>query len=403
MNKKQMMVIGIAVAIVLAAVLVVAITSSRDAEDDRLQVVATFYSLAYFAEEIGGEHVNVRTLIPPGQEVHTWHPSTGDILAADKADVLIYNGAGLEPWFEDDIMGAITKEGKEIVDTTHDLELFEYEESEKEHLLHSIDHIIHEWEEGEITAEEAMEEIEELVHIYLEHHHEEEKDYGHNHECVIEDIDHVIHEWEDGNITAEEALEALEALIHEYEEEHAHSDHDHGLYDPHTWTDPVLAKQQALAIYNTFKRADPDNADYYTARWNSLSARFDSIHTEYSNRLSILEGKTIFVTHDAYGYLARRYGFEQHTIIGIHADEEPGVTTLANIADKMVEYEVYTFFVQPLYPDRYAETIKTEVQHMTGNPVAILPLYHMSNYVEGLDYFQQLEANLENLKIGLGA
>ncbi|MDG6220497.1 MAG: zinc ABC transporter substrate-binding protein, partial [Candidatus Thermoplasmatota archaeon] len=123
----------------------------------------------------------------------------------------------------------------------------------------------------------------------------------------------------------------------------------------------------------------------------------------YASELADREHNAIFVTHDAYGYLARRYGLHQHTIIGIHVDEEPGVATIARIADEMAEHGIHTFFVQPLYPDTYAETIKIEVQRITGETVTILTLYHMSNTVEDMDYFQQMEANLVNLKVGLGA
>ena len=401
MNGMQMAVVGIAVVIVVAGAAALLIFT-RPAEDEGLVVMTSFYPLAYFAEEIGGDKVTVKTLIPPGSEVHTWQPSTADILAADKADILVYNGAGLEPWFESDILGAITKEGKEIVNTTHDLDLFENDESKLEHLLHEADDILHEWEDGDMTAEEAMEAIEELIHRYAEQEHDQ-LDHDHDDEHTIEEIEHIIHGWKDGNMTAEEAMEAMEELIHEYKE-HAHEhDHDHGLYDPHTWVDPVLAKQQARAIYNALKRADPSNTEHYTARWNVLAQRFDDIHTLYEDELKSREHSVIFVTHDAYGYITRRYGLEQHTVIGLHADEEPGVAALQTIADEMVEHGVYTFFVQPLYPDKYAETIKTEVEKITGTSVTIRTLYHMSNTVEGLDYFQQMEANLDNLKVGLGA
>jgi zinc transport system substrate-binding protein len=88
------------------------------ADDSRVRVVATFYPLAYFAEQVGGDRVQVATLIPYNQEVHSWSPSTRDILRCEGADVLLSNGAGLDPWFRSDILPAIDARGKLVVDTT---------------------------------------------------------------------------------------------------------------------------------------------------------------------------------------------------------------------------------------------------------------------------------------------
>ncbi|MDG6220002.1 MAG: metal ABC transporter substrate-binding protein, partial [Candidatus Thermoplasmatota archaeon] len=220
MNKNQTILVAVTISIVALLVGVSLMQMvPNDGDQGKIQVVATFYPLAYFAEEIGGEHVSVKTLIPPGTEVHTWHPSTSDILAADKADILVYNGAGLEPWFEENILPSIKLEGKEIVDTTQGLELFENEESALEHLLHEIDLILHGWEDGDMTAEEALGAIEGLIHEYMEHSqdesdHENVDEHDHEYEAneLMEEIDLILHGWEDGDMTAEEALGAIEGL-----------------------------------------------------------------------------------------------------------------------------------------------------------------------------------------------
>ncbi len=65
-----------------------------------LPVVATFYPLQEFAQRIGGERVQVRTLVPAGAEPHDYEPRPQDIASLHAARVVIYNDAGLEPWFE---------------------------------------------------------------------------------------------------------------------------------------------------------------------------------------------------------------------------------------------------------------------------------------------------------------
>src|SRR4030043_803855 len=67
-------------------------------KDGKLIVVATFYPIYYLAEWIGGDLVEVHSLIQPGIEVHSWQPSVKDIVACSDADIIIYNGAGLDDW-----------------------------------------------------------------------------------------------------------------------------------------------------------------------------------------------------------------------------------------------------------------------------------------------------------------
>jgi len=65
-----------------------------------LPVVVTFYPLQEFAQRVGGDRIQVRTLVPPGAEPHDYEPRPQDITALHAARVVIYNGAGLETWLE---------------------------------------------------------------------------------------------------------------------------------------------------------------------------------------------------------------------------------------------------------------------------------------------------------------
>ena len=64
----------------------------------RLRVVATLYPLAFLAAAVGGDRVQVDTLVPVGAEAPHWEPRPADVAAVADAHVFIYNGAGLEPW-----------------------------------------------------------------------------------------------------------------------------------------------------------------------------------------------------------------------------------------------------------------------------------------------------------------
>jgi zinc transport system substrate-binding protein len=66
-------------------------------KDAKLQVAASFYPMGEFARQVGGQYVEVTTLIPDGVEPHEWEPTAQDLTRIKKAGLFIYNG-GVEPW-----------------------------------------------------------------------------------------------------------------------------------------------------------------------------------------------------------------------------------------------------------------------------------------------------------------
>jgi zinc transport system substrate-binding protein len=87
--------------------------------DGRTRVVAAFYPLAYAAERIGGEDVDVENLTPPGAEPHDVELSVRDVERVRAADVVLYFGAGFQPALERAVRDA---EG-EAVDLLEGLDL----------------------------------------------------------------------------------------------------------------------------------------------------------------------------------------------------------------------------------------------------------------------------------------
>jgi zinc transport system substrate-binding protein len=320
MNNKQKILLLTITLIIVISVSAVTFVVTAPKPTDNINIVATFYPLAYLSEQIGGDHVTVTQLVPDNTEIHTWQPSASHIVATEDADIIVYNGAGADHWMEDDIIPALSTSKSHIVlETTSGLELIANQEHEHE---------------GEETGEE---------------------------------------------------------------------EHDHGEYDPHTWLSPYMAKQQAEKIYNALVQADPNNKDYYTQNWQTLESKLTELDTQYSQSLSNTNQTVIFVSHEAFGYLAARYSFEQHGVIGLSADEQPSTTTIATLVEEMIEHGTYTVYVDPVYSSDYAQTIKTEVEAKTGHTVSILNLYLMLGPNNGMDYLEQMQANLDNLENGLAA
>ena len=90
--------IVIAATLLGGSALVAMAPSAVTATDDRLQVVATFYPLYYFSNEIGGGRAHVSMIIPDNIEPHSFDPRPSDIVRVARSDIIVYNGAGFEPW-----------------------------------------------------------------------------------------------------------------------------------------------------------------------------------------------------------------------------------------------------------------------------------------------------------------
>ena len=68
--------------------------------EDRLKVVTTFTVIADMARNVAGDGVEVVSVTKPGAEIHGYEPTPQDIVGAMGADLILWNGLGLERWFE---------------------------------------------------------------------------------------------------------------------------------------------------------------------------------------------------------------------------------------------------------------------------------------------------------------
>jgi zinc/manganese transport system substrate-binding protein len=68
-----------------------------------LHVVATTTQVADFARNVGGDQVQVTSLLKPGVDAHDYEPSPADLEAIARAGLVLENGVGLEEWLDDTI------------------------------------------------------------------------------------------------------------------------------------------------------------------------------------------------------------------------------------------------------------------------------------------------------------
>ena len=88
------------------------------------KVVTTFTVLADMARNVGGDVVEVVSITKPGAEIHGYQPTPRDIVGAADADLVLWNGLGLERWFEQflsnlsDVPSATLSDGVEPISIT---------------------------------------------------------------------------------------------------------------------------------------------------------------------------------------------------------------------------------------------------------------------------------------------
>ena len=83
----------------LAAVVVFGLVISPALAQDRLRAVTTFTIIADMARNVAGDAADVVSITKPGAEIHNYQPTPGDLIAAQGADLLLWNGLNLEQWF----------------------------------------------------------------------------------------------------------------------------------------------------------------------------------------------------------------------------------------------------------------------------------------------------------------
>lgn len=125
----------------------------------KLQVTATFYPLAYFAQQVGGSLVDVTNLTPAGTDAHDFEPTPSDLTRAYAAQVFIYNSASMEPWvnkFLADYHHTAIEASQAA--SEHHQEHEEAEEDHQDHDHHDHANDPHTWTDP-IMAQEIIESI----------------------------------------------------------------------------------------------------------------------------------------------------------------------------------------------------------------------------------------------------
>ncbi len=124
--------------LIIAIVLVFSFTgcgsnTANIGEKNGMTIYTSFYPMYFLASEIAGDKAKIITLVPAGVEPHDWEPKPRTVAELQKADMFIYNGAGMETWLEG-IRPTLEKTDIRLVDASKDIELLSSDKNnEDEH------------------------------------------------------------------------------------------------------------------------------------------------------------------------------------------------------------------------------------------------------------------------------
>ena len=178
-------------------------------------------------------------------------------------------------------------------------------------------------------------------------------------------------------------------------------DEDDGGLDPHVWLDPTKMAQIVDVMVAALAEADPDSAADFEANAEAYRRQLSELDEAYEASLGSCERELLVVAHDAFGWLAERYGLEQEPIAGLSPEQEPDPQRLAELVALVEEEGVTTVFTETLVTPAVAETLAREA----GIDTAVLdPLEGLSEerLAAGETYLSVMEANLAKLEDALG-
>lgn len=182
-------------------------------ENEKISVVATIFPQYDFVRQIAGENVELKMLLKPGEETHSYEPTPQDIIAIQNSDLFIYVGGENDAWVED-ILESMPDNGRktlklvDCVDTVEEEHVegmkeergHEHDEDDAEHEEHGQEetHSVHEIDEHVWTSPlNAVKIVEQIKEELCEIDSENAPDYEENAEAYVAQLKELDQEFQD--------------------------------------------------------------------------------------------------------------------------------------------------------------------------------------------------------------
>lgn len=124
--------ISLLVVVLLFTLTFTGCTTTTETDNGKINIVSTIFPQYDFAREITGDKANLKMLIQPGGESHSYEPTPQDIISIQEADVFLYIGGENDAWVED-ILDSVDTSKTQVVKLIDCVELTCVDETEEEH------------------------------------------------------------------------------------------------------------------------------------------------------------------------------------------------------------------------------------------------------------------------------
>ena len=116
-------------------------------DSGKISVVTTIFPYYDFTRSIAGDKADIRLLLSPGSEPHSYDPSPSDIVAIENCDIFIYNGGESDEWVES-VLDSVKNKNMKVMRMMDYVDLLYEQSVEHDEHDHEIEHE-HEHEYGE--------------------------------------------------------------------------------------------------------------------------------------------------------------------------------------------------------------------------------------------------------------
>jgi zinc transport system substrate-binding protein len=165
--------------------------------------------------------------------------------------------------------------------------------------------------------------------------------------------------------------------------------------DPHFWLDPNAMALLTRAVEQELSEIDPDHAASYEENADALVDDLAALDQEAAAALADCDRRTVVVSHDAFGYLGRRYDLRLAAIAGLSPEAEPSPAHLAELQELIADEGVTTVFSETLASPKMAETLAEDLGLATG---VLDPVEGLTDETEDEDYLSLMRRNVEALQ-----
>ncbi|MFA7069515.1 MAG: metal ABC transporter substrate-binding protein [Sulfurimonas sp.] len=182
--------------------------------------------------------------------------------------------------------------------------------------------------------------------------------------------------------------------LREVDDDHHHHSH----FDPHYWLDISNMILATNKIKDELIELFPKNRELFSKNATIYIEKLKELDEEYKQTLSSCKLDTIILNHNAFSYLAHRYGFKSASLSGLSPEDEPNAKKMIELVKFIKSNGVKVIFGENFASKKAIQSIAAEA----GVDVDLLqPIGNITADEVGLGYIDIMKTNLVKISKAL--